>query len=177
MNKVSVKNVVMSAISSVVLVLFVLFAYSIRIEPTTDIIILSQYIFDGMSSWYVVLLTLVAEMFILKFFLKETYSKATAVTLFMNMVSTVLGIVVLHIVALIVEVLFLPVDVGSFHVSHWVVNLIAVIPVYAAIEGLAIKIGFKYKFRKVFPKLCIANAACVVICFLCNLSWISEMFF
>lgn len=177
MKNEKVKYSLISAICLVVFILIAVFSHANRINENTDIILPSQYIFEGMTSWYFLLVSLIAETVLVRLFIKESYLKSAAISLIMNVVSAVLGFVTLHILSLIVELLFIFVSVGTFHVSHWIVNLILIIPMYAALEGLAVKLFFKQKFRKAFAWLCITNAVSVVICFLFNLSWISEMFF
>lgn len=171
------ENVKYSLMSAVCLALFVMIALYFGANRSTDMIMPSVYIVDGMTLWYVILLTLLSETVIVKMVLKESYLKAAAVTLMINLISMVIGFVAIHIVNLLVEVLFIPFGSPTFHISHWIVNFLLVILLNTSLEGLAAKLCFKLSFKKMFAWLCLANAVSILICILCNLSWTSVMYF
>lgn len=165
-------------ICSICLVLFALIAVFMSPNKGTDLIMPSVCIVNGMTDWYVMLICLVAEALMVKLLLKESYLKSASIAMLLNVVSTVVGYVALHIVGLIVEVLFIPFTVGSFHVSHWIVNFLLIILMNACIEGLVAKLGFKLKFKEIFTRLCLINAVSFAVCFLLNLSsWCEHIFF
>lgn len=166
-----------SLICGVCFVLFVLLALYSGANKSTDMIMPAICIVDGMNLWYVLLLGLLAETAAIKFFLKESILKSAAVAFVVNLVSALLGYITLFIIGLMVELLLLPFDAPTFHISHWIVSFLFIILFNACLEGLAAKIGFKLKFKKIYPWLCIANAASLAICFLFNLSWTADMYF
>lgn len=174
MKKRNVKYGIACAISLIVLILLAVYASK---NESTDIIMPTIYLMDGVIEWYVLLFSLLAEAIIVKLYLKEDYFKTATITLVMNGISVVLGFVTLFIVGLLVELILLPFDTATFHISHWIVTFLFVVLTNACLEGLIIKIGFKYKFKKTFLWLCLANAISFVICFLFHLSWTSSIYF
>lgn len=177
MRKGNMKYALVGLISLIMFVFVAILSGVNRVSESTDTIMPSIYIADGMTLWYVMLLGVLAEGVLVKLFLKESYLKSSAISLVMNLVTSILGFVTLHIISLIVEVLFIAIPVGTFHVSHWIANFLLIVFSYAALEGVTIKIAFKYKFKKTYLWLCLVNAVSFIICILFNLSWFSEMFF
>lgn len=166
-----------SLVCAICLVFFVAIALFASANRSSDMIMPSVYIVDGMTIWYVMLLSIIAETAIVKWALKETYLKSASISMLMNLVSIVLGFVTLHIASLLVEVLFIPFSFGTFHISHWIVNFLFIVLLNASIEGLTVKLSFKLQFKKNFKWLCLANAISLAICFLLNLSWVEAMYF
>ena len=126
----------------------------------------SLYIAAGMRSWYIILIGLVIEILFVKYFLKETYLKSILISFVMNLVSTVIGVVLIPLSGLIGEILMIPFDTGTFHPTHWLISYIFAILSNVLVEGLTIKHIFKYRFRKMFWWLCVANAISIIICIL-----------
>ena len=126
----------------------------------------SLYILEGMMSWYVILIGFVIETAFVKYFLKDTYLKAVLIAFVMNLVSAVLGVLGIPISGLIVEILLIPFDTGTFHITHWLASYLFAILLNVAVEGLTVKIIFKHKFKKMFWWLFVANAISVFICIL-----------
>lgn len=183
MKKENVKHGILCSIGLIGLVLVAMFYAANRITGDTDILFPTQYIAEGNAIWYVMLFVLAAEAVALKLIFKEEYFKTVSMAMIMNFVSAGLGIVALYISGLVAELLFLPIDlfanleIGTFHVSHWIVNFLLIILMNSAIEGLTLKLGFKYKFKKIYWRICLVNTISLAISFVFNLSWISEMFF
>lgn len=173
MKKENRKYVIVGAVA---LVLYVLLAIWAAGNMAGDMIMPAVYVTNGLTTWYVMALTLVAEAAVIKWFLKEDWFKTAAITVVVNLVSTALGYVTLLLGGLIVELLFAAFGTATFHITHWIGTFLMVILVNAAVEGLTAKIGFKLKFRKLFAKLCLANALSLAICFLLNLSWTATMY-
>ncbi len=144
------------------LILFLL----MPVSASANLVWPSLYIAEGMRSWYVILIGLVIEMFFVNRFLKETFLKSGLIAFVMNLASTVLGIVAIPLSGFIGEILMVPFGTGTFHPTHWLMSYIFAILSNVLIEGLTIKYIFKYKFKKIFLWLCVANALSVIICIL-----------
>lgn len=126
----------------------------------------SLYIAEGMRSWYVILIGLVIEIFFVKCFLKGTFLKSVFISFVMNLVSTVLGVVVIPLSGFIGELLMIPFGTGTFDPTHWLMSYAFAILSNVLIEGLTVKFIFKYEFKKMLWWLCVANAISVIICIL-----------
>ncbi len=126
----------------------------------------SLYIAEGMRSWYVILIGLVSEIIFVKCFLKQSYLKSVVIAFVMNLVSTVLGVVAIPLSGFIGEILMIPFGTGTFHPTHWLMSYVFAVLSNVLIEGLTVKFIFKYKFKKMFLWLCVANAISVIICIL-----------
>lgn len=170
--KKEIKYGIISLISLVVL--FIAY-FSFGTTKSGDIIMPTIHFLDGMNVWYVLLLTVILEAGILKLALKDSYLKSATMSLCMNAVTSIISVATLLIEGFLIEALFVFVDVGSFHISHWIANFIGVIIMNACIEGLVIKC-FGHKFNKTFLWLCLANLISIMICLLCNLYWLEDMF-
>ena len=130
----------------------------------------SLYITEGMITWYVILIGLITEIIFVKCFLKNTYLKSVLIAFVMNLASTVLGIVAIPLSGIIVEILMLPFGTGTFHPLNVFLSFIFAVLSNVLIEGITIKLIFKYNFKRMFWWLFIANAisvaiACVVVNF------------
>lgn len=123
----------------------------------------SLYIAEGMRSWYVILIGLVIEMVFVKSLLKQTYLKSILIAFVMNLVSTILGVVVIPLSGFVGEILMIPFGTRTFHPTHWLMSYVFAILSNVLIEGLTVKFIFKHKFKKMFLWLCVANAISVII--------------
>lgn len=170
------ENLKYGIICAVSLVLFVLLAVFSAANMATDMIMPSVYITNGMTTWYVMLLGLLAEAVIVRHFLKADWFRTAAITLVMNLISTALSFITFILAGLIVELLFIPFANATFHVTHWIATFLLVILTNACVEGLAAKAGFQLEFKKNFARLCLANAISLAISFLLNLSWVGSMY-
>lgn len=110
----------------------------------------SLYIAEGMRSWYVILIGLAIEVVFVKWFLKEPFYKSVLIAFIMNLVSTVLGVFVIPLSGLIGEILMIPFRTGTFDPTHWLISYVFAVISNALIEGLTVKIIFKYQFKKMF---------------------------
>ncbi len=126
----------------------------------------SLYIAAGMRSWYVILVGFVIEAIFVKCFIKETYLKSILISFVMNLVSTVVGVVLIPLSGFVGELLMIPFGTGTFHPTHWLVSYVFAILSNVLIEGLTIKFIFKYEFKNMFLWLFVANAISVIICIL-----------
>lgn len=138
----------------------------IPVSVSANVVWPSVYIAEGMRSFYVILAGLVIETVFVKFFLKENLFKSVLITFVMNIISAVVGFVLIPVSGLIGEIMLIPFGKGTFHISHWIMSYILAILSNVFIEGLSIKYIYKYSFKKMFWWLCVANAISIVICIL-----------
>lgn len=154
-------------ILGIVLIIFV------TLPANADLVWPSLYITQGMLSIKVILLGLVIELFFVKYFTKVNWKKASVVTVLMNLITTLLGMIFIPLSGLgsefVFDFVFHAYDkfgIGTFHWSHWLAAYLIVILINTFIEGLFIKLTLKIKLVKTFWWLMIANAISVFICFL-----------
>ncbi|MCM1421767.1 MAG: hypothetical protein NC224_10280, partial [Bacteroides sp.] len=124
----------------------------------------SVYILDQYYSWYVIAIGLFVEFFATKFFLKVRWLKSALIAIVINLISAFVGILLIPISGIFVEFLSIPFGGGTFDISHWVLDYIAVALCNVVIEGLALKWVFKYPFKRNFWWLFGANSISVLIC-------------
>jgi len=147
----------------------IVFLLSLILMPvcvSANVVWPSLYILEGMLSWYVILLGFVVEIIFVKYFLKETYLKSVLIAFIMNLISTVLGLILIPLSGLVGEILLIPFGTGTFHFTHWLLSYILAILINVVIEGLTVKFIFKNKFKKLFWWLFMANAVSIIICIL-----------
>ena len=145
----------------------------ITLPVNADLIWPSLYIAKGMLSIKVILLGLIVELFFVKYFTKAGWKKASIITFLMNLITTILGMILIPLSGLgsefVFDFVFHAYDkfgIGTFHWSHWLAAYLLVIFINTVIEGLFIKLTLKIKILKTFWWLLIANAISVFICFL-----------
>lgn len=145
----------------------------ITLPAKADLVWPSLYIAKGMLSVKVILLGLIVELFFVKYFTKTDWKKASIVTVLMNLITTILGIIFIPLSGLgsefVFDFAFHAYDkfgIGSFHWSHWLTSYLLIIFINTFVEGLFIKLMLKLKLKKTFWWLLIANSISVLICFL-----------
>lgn len=143
------------------------------LPANADIVWPSLYIAKGMLSVKTILLGLAVELLFVKYFTKTDWKKAAITTTLMNLITTILGIILIPLSGLSSEFFFDFVlhaydkfGIGTFHWSHWLISYILVIIINTTIEGLFIKSTLKLNFKQTFWWLLIANGISVLLCFL-----------
>lgn len=138
-----------------------------------DIVWPALYVARGMLSIKVIILGLIIELFFVKYFTKVGWKKASTVTILMNLVTTVIGIIFIPLSGLAAELVFDfafhaydKFGIGTFHWSHWLTTYLLVIFINTIIEGSFIKLTLKIKFIKTFWWMLTANTLSVFVCFL-----------
>ena len=138
-----------------------------------DIVWPSLYIAKGMLSLKVIILGLIIETLFVKYFTETDWKKASLITILMNLITTVLGVVLIPLSGLCSELVFDFVfhaydkfGLGTFHWSHWLVSYLLVISINTCIEGLFLKLILKLKLKQIFRWLFAANAISVLLCLL-----------
>jgi hypothetical protein len=88
----------------------------------------------------------------------------------MNIISTVVGIIAIPLTGILGEIIFIPINkifnIGTFHISHWILAFIFAVLCNTVIEGLSLKLIFKKVFTKLFLWLFCANIISVLLCVL-----------
>lgn len=154
------------------IILSILFVFWI-LPAEADVVWSSLYIAKGMISLKVIFWGLIIELLFVKFFAKTNWKKAAIITILMNLITTILGIILIPLSGLGSEIVFDFIfhaydkfGIGTFHWSHWLVSYLLVILLNTFIEGLFIKLNLKLNLKQSFWWLFIANALSVFMCFL-----------
>lgn len=149
--------------------LFLLFL-SVPLIASANVVWPSLYILSQIYCWYIIVLGLVVEFFAVKFFGKASWKKSAIIAVAMNVISALVGLVLIPVSGILTEFLLFPFEQGTFHLSHWIADYVFVAVVNTCIEGLSIKWIFKYEFKRVFWWLFAANAVSVALSVLVPLS-------
>ena len=128
-----------------------------------DVVWPSLYIAAGMTSLKVIIIGLLIELFFVKFFTNTHWLKASIITVIMNGVTCLLGMVLIPISGIFVEII--PPH-KTFHWTHWFLDYLLAILINTLLEGLILKLILKLKFKNIFTWLFIANAISILICVL-----------
>ncbi len=131
-----------------------------------DVVWPSLYIAAGMTSIKVIVVGLIIELFFVKFFTGSNWLKGAIVTFLMNLITCLLGIVIIPISGLLLEFIMYPVNKATFHWTHWLASYLFIIVLNTLIEGLVVKLMLKKEYKKVFWWLLGANSLSVLICVL-----------
>ena len=83
-----------------------------------------------------------------------------------NLVSAILGLLLIPVSGILIEILTIPFGGGTFQLSHWILDYLCAVLVNTCVEGLALKWIFKYQFKPNFWWLFCANLMSVLICLL-----------
>ena len=131
------------------------------------------YIAEGLRCWYIILAGLVVEAIFIKFFASKTIRQAGLISLTVNAISTLVGILLIPIVgffgAIFIGMVLDAIYSGlgnTFDTAMWICEYILTVLTNVVVEGLAAKTIFKMSFRRSFWWLLLSNAISVVICIL-----------
>ena len=144
------------------LLLTILFVFFLNCPAFADVVWPSLYIAAGMVSLKVIVLGLLIELVFVKIFTNINWLKASIITIIMNGVTCLLGVVLIPISGLFVELL----PTKTFHWTHWFLDYLLAILINTIIEGLIIKLILKLKLKRIFIWLFIANAISILVCIL-----------
>jgi hypothetical protein len=104
------------------------------------------------------------EYLFIKICTKAKWITSGIMTLTMNALSTLMGVIGIPLSGLAIEILMSPLGGGTFQLSHWIIAYLVAILFNVGIEGLALKWIFKIPFKKSSWRLAIANAISIIIC-------------
>ena len=153
------------AIVPLFILLFQTAAYANLVWP-------SIYIAEGMRSLYVILLGLFVETVFVKIFEKQTWLRAVLISVIMNLVSTLLGIILIPAIGFLGTLLLgslsevIPALGNTFDTPLWIFSYILTIFTNVLVEGYTTQFTAKIPFRKMFWWLLCANTVSVLICIL-----------
>ena len=154
-------------------IFFILVTIFSILPVQADIVWPSLYIAKGMLSLKVITLGLIIELLFVKYFTQINWKKSFIITTLMNLITTVLGIILIPLSGLGSEFIFDFVihaydkfGIGTFHWSHWFASYLLVILINTFLEGLFIKLTLKLKLKQILWWLLIANAISVILCVL-----------
>ena len=152
----------------IVLSMLILFS---ALSANADVVWPSLYITKGMLSLRVIFLGLIIETIFVKYFACVDWKKSCLTAFLMNLITTVLGVILIPLSGLGSEIIFDAVfhtydkyGIGTFHWSHWLASYLLVIILNTIIEGSFIKLFLKLGFKKIFWWLLIANGISVFLC-------------
>lgn len=131
----------------------------------------SIYIAEGLRSWYIILSGLIIEAVFIKFFADKTFKQAGIISIVINAISTVVGVLMIPLVgffgAIFIGMVLDAIASGlgnTFDTAMWICEYVLTVLTNVVVEGLAAKIIFKINFCKSFWWLLVGNAISVVIC-------------
>lgn len=143
--------------------LILLLIFLLGTPAFADVVWPSLYIAAGITSIKVIIVGLLVELLFVKIFTNTNWLKASIITVVMNAVTCILGIVLIPISGLFVEAI--P-PYKTFHWTHWLLDYLLTILLNTLIEGFIIKLILKLKFKNIFIWLFIANAISIILCIL-----------
>lgn len=126
----------------------------------------SIYIVQQYYVWYVILVGLIIEIISAHYFLKTNLGKSTLIMIVANLISALLGLILIPVSGILVELLTIPFGGGTFQLSHWILDYLCTVIINTCVELLALKWIFKYPFKPNFWWLFGANLITVIICLL-----------
>jgi hypothetical protein len=152
---------------SVLRFLLIILLFSITAPVYANVIWPSLYIAEGLRIWWIILIGLLIEFIFVKIFTKDSYLKSALMTIVMNIISTLIGIIAIPLIGFVGEAILYPLDEifgwSTFDIPHWIFSFFLTVLCNTAIEALALKIIFKKIYKKIFLWLFIANSFSVII--------------
>lgn len=116
-------------------------------------------------AWYVILAALIIEVVAAHIFLKTDWLKSILVMVVVNVISALVGLILIPVSGLLIEVLMTPFALGTFSLLNWILEYLCAVLVNTCVEGLMLKWIFKYQFKPNFWWLFVANLISVIISF------------
>lgn len=130
----------------------------------------SIYIAQGMRSFWVIVIGLIIETIIVKIFEKQTWLRAVLISVIMNFVSTILGIILLPAIGFVGVLLIgwlsevIPALGNTFDLPVWIFSYILAIFTNVFIEGYTTQFTARIPFKKMFWWMLLANTLSVLVC-------------
>jgi hypothetical protein len=148
---------------------FIIFILIIFLNTTplyANVIWPSIYILEGMMTWWIIAAGIIIEFIFIKIFTKDSYKKSIIMDITINAISTLVGIIAIPLSGLLIELISIPFNTGTFDISHWIIDFLFAVLCNTAIESLALKLIFKKIYKKVFWWVFCSNIFSVIICIL-----------
>ena len=130
----------------------------------------SVVIAQGLRSYDVILAGLIIEVIFVKIFEKQTWLRCGLIAVIMNLISTLIGIILIPLVGFIGTLLLgllsevIPALGNTFDAPVWIFSYILTIFINALVEGMTVHYTAKIPFEKTFWWLLFANTLSVAIC-------------
>ena len=130
----------------------------------------SVVIAQGLRSYDVILAGLIIEVIFVKIFEKQTWLRCGLIAVIMNLISTLIGIILIPLVGFIGTLLLgllsevIPALGNTFDTPVWIFSYFLTILANAVIEGFAVQYTAKIPFKKTFWWLLCANTLSVAAC-------------
>lgn len=131
---------------------------------SANIIWPSLFIVEQYYVWYVILAGLVIETIAARLFLKTSLLKSFFMMIVTNLISGLLGYILIPVSGLLTELLMFPCGTGTFSIFNWILDYLFAIAANTLVEGLALKLIFKYPLKHNLLWLFGANAISIIIC-------------
>jgi len=150
--------------------LALLFFLFIPTVVSANIVWPSIYIAEGMRSFWVIVLGLIIETVIVKIFEKQTWLRAVLISVIMNLVSTLLGIILLPAIGFVGVILLgflaeiIPALGNTFDLPVWIFSYILAILTNVVIEGYTTQFTARIPFKNMFWWMLLANTLSVAVC-------------
>lgn len=145
----------------VLLILFVLVPFS----ASANMIWPALYVISQYYTWYVILIGLIVEFFAIKHYLKVSWGRAALIAVTMNLISAITGLILIPLCGYIMWFPVMILGGTNFVVIlYFIFCYIAAVLCNVAVEGLVLKLLFKYPFKENFWWLTGANAVSVMFC-------------
>ena len=155
----------------------VLISFLLTIIPTVafaNVVWPTLYIVTGIMSWYIILTGLIIEFLFIKYKFRAKFLRAALMAISMNLASAIIGLILIpasgFITAIAVglsDALLIKIPIENINgIVLWTLSYIVTILCNVLIEGLALKLVFKKRFRRNFGWLFIANALSVLLAIL-----------
>lgn len=151
------------------MILFVLFA---DVSAKADVVWPALYLEDRLVTWWAIILGLIVEYFFVRKLFGFGVKKAILADIFMNLASTLLGIVLIPLAGIIWEffpgeALYRIFNVGTFNPGTWAMTFFFAVVISTVIESLVIRWGFKTRVgKKGFWGLFLANTISTAVAFI-----------
>ena len=107
--------------------------------------------------WFLVIGTIVIELFVIKYFLKFSWTKSFIVSLIGNLVSGIVGTFVMVWAMLFWHLLADRIFQGTFNIANWIATYILMCLGSVFLETLTIKIIYKENIKRLFLPMLTGN--------------------
>ncbi|MDI4647888.1 hypothetical protein [Cohnella hashimotonis] len=110
----------------------------------------AMYMTSYVYSWKIILASILLEMIAIRWMTKFPILKSMVVSVVINAVSAVIGAFLLPFSGIVWELIYGPIrewifDYGTFHWSTWITTLFIAACMNVVLEGLAMRIIFKFR--------------------------------
>lgn len=137
-----------------------------------DVVWPAIFLENRMMSWWAILFGLLIEYLFIRFLLKTSIRQSIIITTIMNVISCLLGIIVIPLSGMAWEIfpgilIYKIFHIGTFNPGTWIATFIMSVVINGGIETCVITKVFKRKIgKKGFWLLCAVNALSIGLAFI-----------